>query len=84
LSRHSHPPSPKRRGVSESLLRPNVLQEMIEKALPESKVQLEKVSAEVATALDKIKTREDRWNNQLEHMTREYRTLRETLSQVCG
>jgi chaperonin cofactor prefoldin len=57
---------------------------MIEKALPESKAQLEKVSAEVATALDKIKTREDRWNNQLDHMTREYRTLRETLAQVSG
>jgi len=56
--------------------------ETIEKALPESKSQLDKVEVEVTSALEKISTREKFVNNQLEHLTSEYRAVREQLEQV--
>jgi len=57
-------------------------QETIIKALPESKSQLDKVEAEVASALEKIDSREKFVNTQLEHLTSDYRTCREQLSAV--
>jgi len=57
-------------------------QETIIKALPDSKAQLDKVEAEVATALEKIDSREKFVNTQLEHLTREYRTCRENMALI--
>ncbi|KAK3239465.1 hypothetical protein CYMTET_16032 [Cymbomonas tetramitiformis] len=57
-------------------------QQTIEDALPDSKSQLDRVESEVTGALEKITTREKFVNNQFEHLTREYRAVREQLAQV--
>ncbi|GBG73951.1 hypothetical protein CBR_g17666 [Chara braunii] len=58
------------------------MHEQITKHLPECKFQLEKVESEVASALEKLGTREKYINTQLDQLTQEYRAVRNRLSEV--
>jgi estrogen-related receptor beta like 1 len=54
----------------------------IEQLLPESKVHLDKVNAEVTAELEKVGTRERFLNNQFDALIMEYRLVRERLGEV--
>lgn len=54
----------------------------IEQLLPESKVHLDKVNAEVSSELEKVATRERFLNSQFDALIMEYRLVRERLGEV--